>query len=196
MIIHVRFLLMFHVNLGEPLHGKYRERSRHSKFNFHLCVYCTVFMSGNNGTSVMDNRKIKMLVLQFLKEIISNARGQLVTFRPAKIAQEISSITRRSPRAESVVIRNFFEELVEYKLIQVIKKSARGKVYGIYRNSMLWNLLEHYDVNDVLTIIENIMRSEGSLMPNIMTGLNNTSKLGQGEESSVNERTNVYPETI
>jgi len=153
-------------------------------------------MSGNNGTSVMDNRKIKMLVLQFLKEIISNARGQLVTFRPAKIAQEISSITRRSPRAESVVIRNFFEELVEYKLIQVIKKSARGKVYGIYRNSMLWNLLEHYDVGSVLAIIENIMKSEGSIMVNTMTGLNNTSKFTQSEETNVNERTNVYTETV
>ncbi|GEM_PF-2263874 len=157
-------------------------------------------MAGSNGSPVIDNRKIKLLVLQFLKDLVMNAKGQLVTFRPAKIAQEISAKTRRSPRAESVVIRNFFEELVEYKLIQVIKKSARGKVYGISRNSMLWNLLEHYDTQSVLAIIENMMKSESLNFPTLPTppttlSNNNMPNLTVGE-SEVNEKSNIRPETI
>ena len=152
----------------------------------------------SNGGSVLDNRKIKLLVLQFLKELVMNAKGQLVTFRPAKIAQEISLKTRRSPRAESVVIRNFFEELVEYKLIQVVKKSARGKVYGIYRNSMLWHLLEHYDPPSVLAIIENIIKSE-HVPPSLTLSLNTGNKTPI-VESEVNEksdiRTDIRTETI
>ncbi len=154
-------------------------------------------MAGNNGSPIIDNRKIKLLVLQFLKDLVMNAKGQLVTFRPAKIAQEISAKTRRSPRAESVVIRNFFEELVEYKLIQVIKKSARGKVYGISRNSMLWNLLEHYDTQSVLAIIENMMKSESLNIPFPSSTLsnNNMPNLTVGE-TEVNEKTNARTETI
>jgi len=144
-------------------------------------------MVSSNGTNVIDNRKIKLLTLQFLKELISNAKGQLVTFRPAKIAQEIASRTRRSPRAESVVIRNFFEELVEYKLIHVIKKSARGKVYGIYRNTVLWNLLEHYDPQSVLAIIESIIKNEG-LAPTILSTLNNIQRQTLAE-AEINEST-------
>ncbi len=143
-------------------------------------------MVSSNGSNIIDNRKIKLLTLQFLKELISNAKGQLVTFRPAKIAQEIASRTRRSPRAESVVIRNFFEELVEYKLIHVVKKSARGKVYGIYRNTVLWNLLEHYDAQSVLVIIESIIKHEG-LAPSILSTLNNLQRQSL-TEAGINER--------
>jgi hypothetical protein len=115
-----------------------------------------------------------------------------------RFAQEISLKTRRSPRAESVVIRNFFEELVEYKLIQVVKKSARGKVYGIYRNSMLWHLLEHYDPPSVLAIIENIIKSE-HVPPSLTLSLNTGNKTPI-VESEVNEksdiRTDIRTETV
>ena len=97
----------------------------------------------------------------------------------------MTNVNRRSPRAESVVIRNFFEELVEYKLIHVIKKSARGKVYGIYRNTVLWNLLEHYDPQSVLAIIESIIKNEG-LAPSILSTLNNIQKQTLAE-AEVNE---------
>ena len=144
-------------------------------------------MSSTNGV-ILDSKKVKALVLQFLKDLVVNAKGQLVTFRPAKVAQEISLKTRRSPRAESVVIRNFFEELVEYKLIQVVKKSARGKVYGIYRNSILWNALEKYDVEYVLSLIESIVRGEKTVEDLITLNLNNTSKINFNQ-TGINEKT-------
>ena len=140
-----------------------------------------------NGV-ILDSKKVKALVLQFLKDLVANAKGQLVTFRPAKVAQEISLKTRRSPRAESVVIRNFFEELVEYKLIQVVKKSARGKVYGIYRNSILWSALEKYDVEYVLSLIESIVRGEKTIEDLITLNLNNTSKISLNQ-TGINEKT-------
>jgi hypothetical protein len=104
---------------------------------------------GNPGASMtipentmMDSRKVKVLILQMLKDMVSNAKGQLITFRPAKVAQDISIWTRKSPRSESVIVRNFLEELVELGLIRVIKRSARGKVYGIERGTEFWLILE------------------------------------------------------
>ncbi|MGC8542665.1 MAG: hypothetical protein ACP5NQ_01890 [Vulcanisaeta sp.] len=103
---------------------------------------------------MMDTRKVKTLILQMLKDMVVNAKGQLITFRPAKVAQDISIWTRKSPRSESVIVRNFLEELVELGLIRVIKRSARGKVYGIMRGSEFWLILEHNNVHEVLSFID------------------------------------------
>jgi len=130
----------------------------------------------SNNYLITDTRKVKLLVIQFLKDLVQNARGQVVTFRPAKVAQEIAFKTRRSPRAESVIIRNFFEELVEHRLIHVIKKSARGKVYGLYRDSFLWRVLETYEPHYVLSIIEESIRGQREFSNEIFN-LNNISKI-------------------
>ncbi|MCG2863073.1 MAG: hypothetical protein L7H10_07055 [Vulcanisaeta sp.] len=105
-------------------------------------------------SSMMDSRKVKILILQMLKDMVLNARGQLITFRPAKVAQDISVWTRKSPRSESVIVRNFLEELVELGFIKVIKRSARGKVYGIMRGTEFWLILEHKNVHDILSYID------------------------------------------
>ncbi len=119
-------------------------------------------MGSNSSSSVIDNKKIKLLVLQYIKNVIMNTKGQIVTFRPAKLAQEISARTHRSPRAESVIIRNFFEELVECKLVHVVKRGARGKVYGIYKDTPLWSLLKNHDVSQVYEFIEGLIESKVS----------------------------------
>lgn len=103
-----------------------------------------------------DYKRIKTLILQFLKEQIRNSRGNLVSFRPAKVAYEIAQYTRRSPRAETVIVRNYLDKLVELGYIEVIKKSSRGKLYGIYKTSKLWQLLEtNNEVNSIYLMLEN-----------------------------------------
>ncbi|WP_243680413.1 hypothetical protein [Vulcanisaeta souniana] len=110
---------------------------------------------------MIDTRKVKILILQMLKDMILNAKGQLITFRPAKVAQDISIWTRKSPRSESVIVRNFLEELVELGgLVKVIKRSARGKVYGIIRDTEFWLILEHNNVHEILTFIDVIRPRE------------------------------------
>ncbi len=102
----------------------------------------------------IDPNRVKLLILQFIKDQIGGSRGNLVTFRPAKVAQDVSVYSRKSPRAETVIIRNFLEELVERGFIQIVKRSARGKVYGIQRNSKLWQLLEDNEPVKVLELLE------------------------------------------
>ncbi len=103
---------------------------------------------------VNDTKRVKLLIIQILKDLVMSARGRLVTFRPAKVAQDISTLTKKSPRSESVIVRNFLEELVELGLVKVIKRSARGKVYGITRDSEFWNILERYNANEIMSYID------------------------------------------
>ncbi|WP_238375122.1 hypothetical protein [Vulcanisaeta thermophila] len=127
---------------------------------------------------VMDTRKVKILILQMLKDMVRNSRGQLITFRPAKVAQDISIWTRKSPRSESVVVRNFLEELVELGLVRVIKRSARGKVYGIMRGSDFWLLLESGNVHEILMLIDNYRTTRrGNISINMIKDLANAQKI-------------------
>ncbi|MGC8596374.1 MAG: hypothetical protein ACP5NY_00490 [Thermocladium sp.] len=114
------------------------------------------------AVAAMDARNIKIYVLQVMKDLVVNSRGRLVTLRPSKLAQDISIKSRKSPRAESVVIRNFLEELVEKGLIKVVKRSARGKVYGIYRESDLWKMLVGYQPRSILSLVESVENGEES----------------------------------
>lgn len=108
-------------------------------------------------TYTIDAKKVKLLILQILKDMVINAKGRVITFRPARIAQDISVWTKKSPRSESVIVRNFLEELVELGFIRVIKRSARGKVYGIVRNTDFWVILEQRGPHDVLSIVEGLI---------------------------------------
>ena len=127
---------------------------------------------------MVDTKKVKILILQMLKDMVLNAKGQLITFRPAKVAQDISIWTRKSPRSESVIVRNFLEELVELGLIRVIKRSARGKVYGIMRNTEFWLILEHNNVYEILSFIDGYKSARrGNPSVYMMRELSNVQKI-------------------
>lgn len=102
----------------------------------------------------LDSYFIKRITVQFLQDQARNAKGNLITFRPSKIAQDLSIYGRRDLRAKTVMIRGFLDELVHRGYITVIKRSARGKVYGLYRNGKLWDLLEKYEIDKILEILE------------------------------------------
>ena len=141
---------------------------------------------------MMDTKKVKILILQMLKDMVLNAKGQLITFRPAKVAQDISIWTRKSPRSESVIVRNFLEELVELGLIRVIKRSARGKVYGIMRNTEFWLILEHNNVHEILSFIDgykSARRSNTSI--NMLRELANAQKINLAQTATNGGNKNI-----
>jgi hypothetical protein len=128
---------------------------------------------------MMDTKKVKILILQMLRDMVLNAKGQLITFRPAKVAQDISIWTRKSPRSESVIVRNFLEELVELGLVRVIKRSARGKVYGIMRGTEFWFILERNNVHEILSFITDYRATKrNNTSMNMFGGLTNAQKIG------------------
>ncbi|BDR93003.1 hypothetical protein [Vulcanisaeta souniana] len=134
---------------------------------------------------MIDTRKVKILILQMLKDMILNAKGQLITFRPAKVAQDISIWTRKSPRSESVIVRNFLEELVELGLVKVIKRSARGKVYGIIRDTEFWLILEHNNVHEILTFIDGYKTTRrGNTSINMLRELANAQKINLAQTAT------------
>lgn len=96
---------------------------------------------------------MKINVLAKLKEYVSSAKGNLITVRPSKIAQEVNTVGRVT-RADGVIIRNFLEQLVEKGYIEVIKRSARGKVYGIRKGGEFWRILTIHSPEDILDIID------------------------------------------
>lgn len=95
---------------------------------------------------------MKISVISKLKEYVYSSKGNLITVRPSKIAQEISTVGRVT-RADGVIIRNFLEQLVERGYMEVIKRSARGKVYGIRRGGEFWELLMTHSSEDIVNLI-------------------------------------------
>ncbi len=141
---------------------------------------------------MVDTKKVKILILQMLKDMVINAKGQLITFRPAKVAQDITIWTRKSPRSESVIVRNFLEELVELGLIRVIKRSARGKVYGIMRNTEFWLILEHNSVHEVLSFIDNYKSARrGNTSINMLRELANAQKINLAQSAANGGNKNI-----
>jgi len=141
---------------------------------------------------MIDTKKVKILILQMLKDLVINAKGQLITFRPAKVAQDISIWTRKSPRSESVIVRNFLEELVELGLIKVIKRSARGKVYGIIRNTEFWLILEHNNVHEILSFIDGYKSTKrGNTSINMLRELANAQKINLAQTATNGGNKNI-----
>ncbi|MFP3195159.1 MAG: DNA-binding protein [Caldivirga sp.] len=95
---------------------------------------------------------MKVNVVAKLKEYASSSKGNLITVRPSKIAQEINTVGRVT-RADGVVIRNFLEQLVERGYMEVIKRSARGKVYGIRKGGEFWRLLMTHSPEDIVSLV-------------------------------------------
>jgi hypothetical protein len=84
-----------------------------------------------------DSFRIKLITIKFLRDQVQNAKGNLITFRPSKVAQDLQLYGRQDMRAKTVLIRAFLDELVQRGYITVIKRSARGKVYGLYKKQQV-----------------------------------------------------------
>ncbi|MEM1637338.1 MAG: DNA-binding protein [Pyrobaculum sp.] len=101
-----------------------------------------------------DSFRIKLITLRFLREQVQNAKGNLITFRPSKVAQDLHLYGRQELRAKTVLIRTFLDDLVQRGYITIIKRSARGKVYGLYKTNKLWDMLTLYEPEKVLELLE------------------------------------------
>ncbi len=101
-----------------------------------------------------DSFRIKLITLRFLREQVQNAKGNLITFRPSKVAQDLHLYGRQELRAKTVLIRIFLDDLVQRGYITIIKRSARGKVYGLYKTNKLWDMLTLYEPEKVLELLE------------------------------------------
>jgi len=102
----------------------------------------------------IDSYRVKLITLKFLKDQVQNAKGNLITFRPSKVAQDLHIYDRQDLRAKTVLIRTFLDDLVQRGYITVVKRSARGKVYGLYRSNKFWDLLLTYEPDKVLELLE------------------------------------------
>jgi hypothetical protein len=101
-----------------------------------------------------DSFRIKLITIKFLRDQVQNAKGNLITFRPSKVAQDLQLYGRQDMRAKTVLIRAFLDELVQRGYITVIKRSARGKVYGLYKNNKFWEMLILYEPEKILELLE------------------------------------------
>ncbi|MEZ0318380.1 MAG: DNA-binding protein [Pyrobaculum sp.] len=101
-----------------------------------------------------DPYKIKLITIKFLRDQVQNAKGNLITFRPSKVAQDLHLYGRQDLRAKTVMIRTFLDDLVQRGYVTIIKRSARGKVYGLYKNNRFWDILVVYEPEKVLEILE------------------------------------------
>lgn len=102
----------------------------------------------------IDSVRIKLITIKFLREQVQNARGNLITFRPSKVAQDLHIYDRQDLRAKTVLIRAFLDDLVQRGYITIIKRSARGKVYGLYKSNKFWDVLMVYEPEKILELIE------------------------------------------
>ncbi len=101
-----------------------------------------------------DAMRVKLVTVKFLKEQVQNARGNLITFRPSKVIHSLNLYDMQDLRAKTVLVRSFLDDLVQRGYVAIIKRSARGKVYGLYRSNKLWDFLHVYDPERVLEILE------------------------------------------
>lgn len=94
-----------------------------------------------------------------MKERVVGARGQLVTFRPQQIARavaDIRAVDNGNIRKLSKAIRDVCETLVEFRLVEVLKKTGRGKIFAIRRDSLLFKVLQIADETSLKCIAEKI----------------------------------------
>jgi len=101
-----------------------------------------------------DTFRVKLITIRFLREQVQNAKGNLITFRPSKVAQDLQLYGRQDLRAKTVLIRAFLDDLVQRGYITIIKRSARGKVYGLYKSNRYWDMLTIYEPEKVLELLE------------------------------------------
>ncbi|ABO09392.1 conserved hypothetical protein [Pyrobaculum calidifontis JCM 11548] len=102
----------------------------------------------------IDSYRVRLITLKFLKDQVQNAKGNLITFRPSKVAQDLHIYDRQDLRAKTVLIRTFLDDLVQRGYITVVKRSARGKVYGLYKSNKFWDLLSTYEPDKILELLE------------------------------------------
>ncbi|MFN3804052.1 MAG: DNA-binding protein [Pyrobaculum sp.] len=101
-----------------------------------------------------DSFRVKLVTIKFLKDQVQNAKGNLVTFRPSKVIHDLQLYSRQDLRAKTVLIRTFLDDLVQRGYVAIIKRSARGKVYGLYKNNRFWDVLMFHDAEKVLELLE------------------------------------------
>ena len=112
--------------------------------------------------AIAGSRDIHSLFLAILKILVSSAKGTLVTFSSVKIGYILSELLGRSQEGQTVdldrktwaSIREFVEFLAENGLLRKIKKSSRGIIYGIERNTLFWNVLMYGDVTCVAHVLK------------------------------------------
>lgn len=118
---------------------------------------------------VIPSIQIKKLVIEYLKDLVNHAHGNLVTFRPAKIGNDLK-LKFKSEKGVNTIIRSFLVELEDLGLIVTIKKTARGVVYGIFKNHvkeidvkkspLFWKLLQEFSTDEILYIIDKLHKSD------------------------------------
>ncbi|RLE56075.1 MAG: DNA-binding protein [Thermoprotei archaeon] len=86
-------------------------------------------------------RDVRVKTLSFIREQILNSRGSLVTFRAAKIAKAIAPSNYRNGKALTLAVKEYLEYLVKRGYVKIIKETSRGRIYGVTKDSPLWNLL-------------------------------------------------------
>jgi len=89
---------------------------------------------------------------------VLGARGNLVTFRPSRVARELPL---GSERAAAAALAAFFRELVRCGYIVAVKRSSRGWLYGLRRGSWLWRMLLEREPREVLEELEAECKKEG-----------------------------------
>ena len=88
----------------------------------------------------MDSKGIELLVRKGLIDMIREARGTCLTFKPKKLAKRVGLSTK--PVVLSV-IRYYLDEMVEKGLLQVYKKTSHGITYIITNESPLWQQVKN-----------------------------------------------------
>lgn len=83
--------------------------------------------------------KLDRVVFAYLKSRIEGARGNVVSIRAGKIAR----MCYRYDRGLVTKIQLFLDRLVKEGLLTVVKRTQRGVVYALTRDSPLWAALEN-----------------------------------------------------
>jgi hypothetical protein len=100
----------------------------------------------------------RLATLRYLRELVLGARGNLATLRPYRVARELSP---GGERAAAAALAAFFRELVRCGYIVAVKRTARGRLYGLRRGSWLWRALLEREPREVLEELEAECKKEG-----------------------------------
>ena len=99
------------------------------------------------------------LFIAVLKVLVLTAKGNLVTFRSLTISEAVREVLGRKDIAWRSFwgrAREFAEFLVDLKLVKQIKKTARGKIYGIERGSFFWFILERGNAACIAAVLKDV----------------------------------------
>ena len=110
----------------------------------------------SSSERAVTEREIAQFFVEYVKQRIFYAKGQLISLKPSRLADELTSERKdleAKYRSISRALLELLEHLRDFGMVQMVKKTKRGRVYALQRGSLLWQVIQHGNLDCVADVL-------------------------------------------